>query len=356
MASIESVYKVKLKNGWRAIIYDAPWAYFKHDQEGVIITSDGKACETTDDEKDNIIVIADPYIGFDKRENGHILFRQKGSDLFDIVCLSQEGGGTYEVKVRDAADKTNDIIIDGCAGSWNEFKSKLKVFETVNGNRVELPESGYKILSPTAQFTFTNDSETEDIVMTDFIEVMSLTEVEGISEEDKIAKGTLIIKASGTEYRQPRTDGSGSIVGDIDLSVITVEKLSSGSRVYTINKSNEYTECEGGKVTFSLKTTETETPQYKVILKSGSITILVDYIKCGLVVRTEEETISTSENITYSIEGNVTEISRTDSEIILDIEDGVSEFTLKAVTSSGITKSAKFVRDSDSNFIYYGQV
>ena len=97
-----------------------------------------------------------------------------------------------------------------------------------------------------------------------------------------------------------------------------------------------------------------------MILKSDSIsvttTILVDYIKCGVVVRTEEETIASSENITYSIEGNVTEVSRTDSEIVLNIEDGVSEFILKAVTTSGITKSARFVRDSDSNFIYYGQV
>ena len=55
---------------------------------------------------------------------------------------------------------------------YRDSSTVNKVFETVNGNRVELPESGYEILSPTAQFTFTNDSETEDIVMTDFIEVM----------------------------------------------------------------------------------------------------------------------------------------------------------------------------------------
>ena len=62
MANIESTYKVKLKNGWRAIIYDAPWAYFKPGQEGVMITSDGKACETIDDEKDSIIVRCYPFI------------------------------------------------------------------------------------------------------------------------------------------------------------------------------------------------------------------------------------------------------------------------------------------------------
>ncbi len=356
MANIESTYKVKLKNGWRAIIYDAPWAYFKSDQEGVIITSDGKACETTDDEKDSIIVIADPYIGFDKRENGHILFKQKGSELFDIVCLSQEGGGTYKLEVRDAADETNTIIIDGCTGNWTQFKSSLRVFETINGNRVELSEDEYKILSPDANYNFTNNSETDDIELDDFIVVSSKTEVEGLEEEDKIAKGKLIITASGKEYRQPRTDG-GSVVGEIDLSVITVEKLSSGSRVYSIEKSSLYTECDGKPpVTFYLKTTETETPQYKVILVSVTTTILVDYIKCGVVIRTEEETIASSENITYSIEGNVTEVSRTDSEIVLNIEDGVSEFILKAVTTSGITKSARFVRDSNSNFIYYGQV
>ena len=79
------------RTGWRAIIYDAPWARFASGQTGVIVSEDGRTCETVDDDKSNIKVIADENTQGVDRKNGHILFRQKGSNLFDIVCLRQRG-------------------------------------------------------------------------------------------------------------------------------------------------------------------------------------------------------------------------------------------------------------------------
>lgn len=78
------------RTGWRAIIYDAPWARFDSGQTGVIVSEDGRTCETVDDDKSNIKVIADETQSTSKK-SGHILFRQKGSNLFDIVCLNQRG-------------------------------------------------------------------------------------------------------------------------------------------------------------------------------------------------------------------------------------------------------------------------
>jgi hypothetical protein len=80
------------RHGWRAIIYDAPWARFKSGQDGVYISEDGRSCETVNDDISSIIVEAIPNTTDEVRDNGHILFRQKGSDLFDIVCLSQNPG------------------------------------------------------------------------------------------------------------------------------------------------------------------------------------------------------------------------------------------------------------------------
>lgn len=76
------------KRGWRAIIYDAPWVKFVLDdgESGVVISEDGKSCETLNDDISSIRVVKDPDAK-EKGTGGHILFRQKGSDLFDIVCL-----------------------------------------------------------------------------------------------------------------------------------------------------------------------------------------------------------------------------------------------------------------------------
>ena len=75
------------KHGWRAIIYDAPWAIFEPNQTGIIISEDGKSCETADDSISSVKIIIDPE-SESSGGDGHILFRQKGSDLFDIVCIN----------------------------------------------------------------------------------------------------------------------------------------------------------------------------------------------------------------------------------------------------------------------------
>jgi hypothetical protein len=80
---------MKKRAGWRAIIYDAPWAFFKKGQSGVIVSEDGKSCETIDDDKSSIKIIAYKNETLSPKGTGHVLFRQKGSDLFDIVCLYQ---------------------------------------------------------------------------------------------------------------------------------------------------------------------------------------------------------------------------------------------------------------------------
>ena len=127
MSEIE-IKNVKLKSGWRAIIYDAPWARFKPNQKGVIISSDGRSCETTDDSKDCIIIVVDAHIGLEDRDNGHVLFKQKGSDLFDIVCLYQESGGVYELEITDRFGYTSGVTIDGCSGTYTDLRNGIVVY------------------------------------------------------------------------------------------------------------------------------------------------------------------------------------------------------------------------------------
>ena len=118
------------RHGWRAIIYDAPWARFVPGQVGVIISEDGRSCETSNDDKSSIKIEADPNIGFSDRANGHVLFTQKGSNLYDIVCLSQESGGTYEIKAEP-------LTVDGCAlgdsvYSYSSLVRDIKIMECYN--------------------------------------------------------------------------------------------------------------------------------------------------------------------------------------------------------------------------------
>ena len=151
------------------------------------------------------------------------------------------------------------------------------------------------------------------------------------------------------------TDESTREGSSIDLSSVKVEKNSSSGYIYSIKKTSNFTECQGGNVTFSIEKTQTSIATYKVILKNETVKItttnVYDIKRCGVTIGKEIEVIDNDDSLTYSITGNVRILSQTDSEIILEIEDGVSSFTLTATSGFGLTKSRTFNRNSDSNFV-----
>lgn len=346
MDNIEEVISTKIKNGWRAIIYDAPWAHFKPNQEGVIITSDGRACETTDDSKDSIIIVADANLLFTERDNGHVLFRQKGSDLFDIVCLYQEDGGEYSIEIGDSNGNIGNVTVDGCSGTFTDFKNTLKVYETINGVTKELKKGEYVIEEPNAQYFADNIPNDSDSPKTTLIVVSSVK-----YSSMPPAIGSLTITTKDETKEDIDKDAS-----TIDLSNIYVQRESDTSYFYSIKRSpNKSTPCEGGSVTFSLERTLIEDPQYVIMLSSVEISTIyaVIYTQCGIVIGTgTKEPITDISDITFTVEGNVSNISYTeDGNISLTISDSVNSFRIIAENSIGVRSEITLYRNTaDGSF------
>lgn len=344
MASIEEQISVSLKNGWKAIIYDAPWAYFKENQDGILISPDRKACETIDDNKDFVVIVADVNATFKERDNGHILFRQKGSDLFDIVCLKQEDGGTYELSIGDNNGSINTVTINGCNGTYSDFKDKLKVYETINGVTKELKKDEYIIKKPDAQYFVDNipNDGTEPKVTEIAVSSKKYSQMPD-------AIGSLIITTKD-DIQENIDKGNSSI----DLSNINVEKLSETSYVYSIRRTpDRSSDCNGGTVTFTLESTLIGDAQYLIHINDVEIvtTSAVTKTQCNAIVGRTAYTSTDISNITFSVEGTVTNVTRTETGITLSISDNVTYFTVSAENNLGIKGEISFYRDSaDGNF------
>ena len=90
---------------------------------------DGKTCETVDDDKSSIVVVADVNENFAPRKNGHILFKQKGTDLYDVVCLYQDATEhVYQLCISD------DVKLDIASANYGKLKDNLMVYWIIDGD------------------------------------------------------------------------------------------------------------------------------------------------------------------------------------------------------------------------------
>ncbi len=297
------------RQGWRAIIYDAPWARFVSGQPGVIVSDDGKACETVDDDISSIIVEADKNTSFDERDNGHILFRQKGSDLFDIVCLYQGAGGTYELEVEN-------VTIDGCVGKdYGSFIRDLVIYEIENGNRSKV--TGYEniksmLVKPTAIDASNNFKNNTSSPIT-----MPIT----VSNAGATASATLTItpfnSLSGIE-EYDRTDITG-------LNSVTISKKGDGSSYCSLYMSKTV-DCEGGRFKISVNQGSSVDPTYEIDFSGVSAILHFNVLNCGIVTSstTREDTI------TYTLmpKDGVSLVSSTSNSMLISAANGVSSVTI----------------------------
>jgi len=303
--------------GWRAIIYDAPWAFFKSGQTGVYVSEDGKACETMNDDKSNIIVFADPNMGFTGRENGHILFRQKGSDLFDIVCLSQDEGGTYSLEV-------DNLEIDGCVGEpYESFIRSLTIHEIINGEKrlvTKYEDKKQMVTSPTANDDISKNKFKND---TDSDIPVTIT----VSRGNATATATLTIMSSDSQSEQY----TGTDIEGVDNITITKNK----DEVYTISKEsgNLNGDCEGGELVIKL----TEEPaQYLIDLSPVQITNNYNVTKCGEII----STTSYTDTMSFEVENKtgVEVVDNTSNTVTISVKSGISTVKIIITTTKGIKK------------------
>jgi hypothetical protein len=221
---------MRRKTGWRGIIYDGDWARFKQGQKGIIVSEDGKTCETSDNDKSRIVIIAEKNPSYKKggERFGHVLFRQKGSDLYDIVCIMQNPSKhTYILHV-------NNIDLNRC-DKWNSFKEKLKnnvYFENEEGT-ITYP-SKYNIISP---------------VKSDFNNLqvgvlpISITAV----EEGKEYSASSTCYVADDEWKYSDTEFT------INIKNSDILKIKEGRYNYDILSNPDSIDCNGGEVKFTVK-------------------------------------------------------------------------------------------------------
>jgi hypothetical protein len=303
------------RHGWRAIIYDAPWARFKPGQIGVIISEDGRSCETSNDDKSSIVIEVDPNYTTSDRSNGHVLFRQKGSDLYDIVCLSQEGS-TYELSVEFHGSI--------CENNIDNIREFLSVFEKINDGEWK-ETSNYTVIN---QSTIVSDKK---------VIVESNSHSETTAETNVIiTEDTCKTEINHSVCRIPSAS-SCEITGGYKLVPNKSSDCNGGEVFFSIEKIDSLN-CEGGIVQFCAKTTqETDfvyilefTRLYKSCTCSGEIT-------GGIIT-----------NISYNSEliNNVEKVSDNVYKIIANNAVSKANFSFK--TNNGIEEENYEITFSES--------
>ena len=312
------------RHGWRAIIYDAPWARFKSGQTGVIVSEDGLSCETTDDDKSSIIVEAIPNTTFEDKGIGHILFRQKGSDLFDIVCLYQKAGGTYLLSVEP-------MTIDGCVGKdYGTFVRDLVIYEVINGERKQITDYNEKksiIVKPTAidaSNNFKNDTDS-------IIEMPIIISSNGIE-----ATSTLKITTAGDVI----SNYSGTSISDLNKISVTYNGGGSTYSSIYISGGNKNGACSGGTLTISTNEGTSTYPTYVISARDVTVSNIYEKIKCGTIIGTETEAGSVVEIHIVSSSGVREENSSGDS-VTVSIANGVTEVYVIITTDKGKTEQIR---------------
>ena len=269
-------------NGWRALIYDAEWARFKKGQEGVIVSEDGRMCETIGDNRDNILIEADPNFKFAPRSSGHILFIQKGTDLFDIVCLEQESGGKLELVV----DSVSMSVCDEPALSYyNDLINILNEQSLVTIKENQDPPYSVTYGDELGQFKIVSPTRNE------FTDILNSLDNGGVAEIPLIVSvkkyGDTYVSENGATLTLTRGDGE-TIRGkrsEFDFSFLTVTMVEESNDSSTeaevtspitcsLSPDNAVSEtCEGGTVTF--------TPSYSESDCNCSLTRSPDKLKCN---------------------------------------------------------------------------
>lgn len=264
------------KKGWRGYIYDAPWARFASGQSGVIISDDGRECETWDNNISSIQIYADPNTTFEDRGNGHILFRQKGSDLYDIVCLNQGEGGTYYITVSRIT-----ATIDGCHKDCNvkyqEFLSSIKVTEFINGveHVADNNRKAQLVIMPTYEQVCNGYLDNDE----NNTKPKSIT-VKGTYQSASSIVNTIVrVKGPTTTTQYVRTSGinqfSGKAYVDTPHVEITYDVVIDGG-------SPAYSECSGKTVQFNAIEHRKERKKYTIFPLTGiSFNNIYSDTKCG---------------------------------------------------------------------------
>lgn len=308
------------RHGWRAIIYDALWARFQTGQTGVIVSDDGRSCETIDDDKSSIIIVADPNLALEERDNGHVLFRQKGSDLFDIVCLWQDAGGTYGLEV-------SDMTIDGCTGKdYGSFIRDLVIYEILNGEKTQVTNYEDKkamIVSPTASDASNNFRNTGNTPITYLIKV---------SYAGAVATATLTSTAAEEEHEEyTNTTFEG-------LDQVTIEKTGNGDTFCSIyaDRGNKVGACSGGSVTFAVNEGQTSNPSYKISTVAVTATEHFDVKKCGTTIGTASHSVAVTCQLVPK--SGVSVIESGSNYLSISVTPGVSSVTVIVSTSRGVSR------------------
>jgi len=249
--------------GWRGYIYDAPWARFASGQSGVIISDDGRECETWDNNISSIQIYADPNTTFEDRNNGHILFRQKGSDLYDIVCLNQGEGGTYKITVAPKS------TIDGCNKStkWQEFLNAIEIVEVINDERrvVDSSRKAQFITKPTQ--TEVSNGYLDNITTRPIRKRITVRGTYLTSTDTAMTYVTVEVPPTTTQF--VRTSGINQFSGEAYVDAPYVEITCEGY---------PYSDCTGKTVQFNVK----ERKKYTIYPLTGiSFNNIYSDTKCG---------------------------------------------------------------------------
>lgn len=350
------------EKGWRGLIYDAPWAKFKSGQTGVIISDDRKECETLSDDIHSIKLDFDPNTTFSTRE-GHILFRQKGSDLFDVVCITQEPGGDYKLEIT-----TNKI--NGCDGDcntkWAEFLNAVSVFEVINGERHEITgrDKELVIVYPTKAQACKNNCELLTNTGTTNDKIIPVSGVTSYNKEGVITAEcitTIAIAKRGESTREFTNES----IWNFDSVKLKVEETAGVCPTIVARNGTRKISCNGGEVQFDLTTTQnscnisvgydtldTQTCKRTVLFIANESQTTKNYVLYGLknisvkhifIVKGGCDEQPTSEQVngvvisyTITTQGvNITNINQENGEITFTVDSSVRNITLRAVSEMG---------------------
>lgn len=255
--------KMETSKGWIAIIYDAPWARFKDGQPGVIVSDDGKTCETVDDDKSNIVVVADVNENFAPRKNGHILFKQKGTDLYDVVCLYQDATEhVYQLCIESESDENPEVAVtlDSNVGSENYsiLKNKLRVYWIIDGDESNTMEcTDYTLITPTPQDNFSSETSY----------TISVSATMGgapyTNNTPECAKICVVTSTGETRTFKGIDFFCGDEKIDDNFTGFTATYVDgSGSSVFILTPSVSILNCDGGSVNFTVTEKPSTYPTY----------------------------------------------------------------------------------------------
>lgn len=308
------------RNGWKAIIYDAPWASFKRGQLGVIISDDGKTCDTIDDDKSRIIIVAEENPYFVER-TGYALFKQKDSGLNDKVKFVQAAREhVYELHVQN-------VNMDGCTATYNGFKSLLNAYWIADG--VREPATNYTIVTPkSSDFNNVSGGKTLQIKIT-------------ASRDGKTysATSTCII----TRAADPVTSYTSTVISGLNGTTIPCCMSTKGT--CTVLPSNSSVECVDGvvkKVNFSVTNNKNSWPKYTVSLTGVTAKDNFKITKCDGSTTTKTVDVPDS-RITFSVtDGNtkVNNVSINGRTLTLNVKPGET-FTIKVTVAATTETSSK---------------